>query len=86
MLDRPPVAVTHIRLAFFAQWLIDTWTDGTGELRLPLADGRHAPIAAGDQARVIAAILEDPSPHAGQIYPLYGVVELDHYAMAEKMP
>ncbi|MEV5752422.1 NAD(P)H-binding protein [Actinoallomurus sp. NPDC052308] len=85
VLDRFPVAVTHIRPTFFAQWLIDTWADGTGELRLPFADGRHAPIAESDQARVIAAILEDPAPHAGQIYPLYGPVELNHYEIAEKM-
>ncbi|WP_329528645.1 NmrA family NAD(P)-binding protein [Streptomyces sp. NBC_01462] len=85
VLDRFPVAVTHIRPTFFAQWLIDTWSDGTGELRLPFADGRHAPIAESDQARVIAAILEDPAPHAGQIYPLYGPVELNHYEIAEKM-
>lgn len=42
VLDLFPVAVTHIRPTFFAQWLIDTWADGTGELRPPFADGRHA--------------------------------------------
>ncbi|MFG1687937.1 NmrA family NAD(P)-binding protein [Nonomuraea sp. NPDC049269] len=84
ILDRFPVAVTHIRPTFFAQWLINMW-DGSGELRFPFADGRHAPIAASDQARVIAAILEDPAPHAGKIYPLYGPVELNHYEIAEKM-
>ncbi|MEU7858401.1 NmrA family NAD(P)-binding protein [Nonomuraea sp. NPDC049141] len=84
ILDRFPVAVTHIRPTFFAQWLINMW-DGSGELRFPFADGRHAPIAASDQARVIVAILEDPAPHAGKIYPLYGPVELNHYEIAEKM-
>ncbi|WP_393101012.1 NAD(P)H-binding protein [Streptomyces sp. LN325] len=84
VLDRSPVAVTHLRPTFFAEWLINMW-DGTGELRLPFADGRHAPIAAIDQARVIAAILEDPAPHAGKIYPLYGAVELNHYEIAEAM-
>ncbi|MCL7379795.1 NmrA family NAD(P)-binding protein [Streptomyces sp. 35G-GA-8] len=84
VLDRFPVAVTHIRPTFFAQWLINMW-DGSGELRFPFAEGRHAPIAASDQARVIAAILEDPAPHAGKIYRLYGPVELNHYEIAEKM-
>jgi uncharacterized protein YbjT (DUF2867 family) len=84
VLDRFPAAVTHIRPTFFAQWLINMW-DGSGELRFPFADGHHAPIAASDQARVIAAILEDPAPHAGKIYPLYGPVELNHYDIAEKM-
>lgn len=84
LLDRSPVAVTHLRPTFFAEWLINMW-DGTGELRFPFATARHAPIAAADQARVIASILEDPAPHAGQIYPLYGAVELDHHQIAEAM-
>lgn len=84
VLDRSPVAATHLRPTFFAEWLINMW-DGTGELRLPFADARHAPIAAADQARVIAAILEDPEPHAGEIYPLYGAVELDYHQIARAM-
>ncbi|MEU1534260.1 NmrA family NAD(P)-binding protein [Streptomyces fagopyri] len=84
LLDRSGAAVTHLRPTFFAEWLINMW-DGTGELRLPFGDARHAPIAAVDQAKVIAAILEDPAPHAGKIYPLYGAVELNHYEIAEAM-
>lgn len=84
VLDRSPVAATHLRPTFFAEWLINMW-DGAGELRLPFADARHAPIAAADQARVIAAILEDPEPHAGEIYPLYGAVELDYHQIAQAM-
>jgi uncharacterized protein YbjT (DUF2867 family) len=84
LLDRSPVAATHLRPTFFAEWLVHMW-NGSGELRLPFADGRHAPIAAVDQARVIAAVLEDPAPHAGKVYPLYGPVELDHHEIAEKM-
>ncbi|MFE5138449.1 NmrA family NAD(P)-binding protein [Streptomyces fagopyri] len=84
LLDRSGTAVTHLRPTFFAEWLINMW-DGTGELRLPFADARHAPIAAVDQAKVIAAVLEDPAPHAGKIYPLYGAVELNHYEIAEAM-
>src|SRR5258708_30548915 len=38
--------------------------------------GRHAPVAAEDQARVIAAILENPAAHVGKTYPLFGPVEL----------
>jgi uncharacterized protein YbjT (DUF2867 family) len=78
------VPVTHLRPTFFAEWLIMMW-DGTGKLRFPFADGRHAPIAASDQARVIAAILDDPTPHAGKTYPLFGPVELNHYEIADKM-
>jgi NAD(P)H dehydrogenase (quinone) len=84
LLDRFPVAVTHLRPTFFAEWLVNMW-DGTGELRFPFADGRHAPIAGIDMAKVIAAILEDPGPHAGKSYPLYGAIELNHYQIAEAM-
>jgi NAD(P)H dehydrogenase (quinone) len=38
--------------------------------------GRHTPVAAEDQAGVIAGILENPAPHAGKIYPLSGPIEV----------
>ncbi|GAA5194058.1 NmrA family NAD(P)-binding protein [Rugosimonospora acidiphila] len=85
LLDHFDGAVTHLRPTFFAEWLISTLDRTTGELRLPFADAQHAPIAAEDQGRVIAAILADPQRHAGKIYPLYGPVELNHYQMAETM-
>jgi NAD(P)H dehydrogenase (quinone) len=81
--------VTHLRPTFFAQWLTypgqvaNIKTDGV--LRLPFGDGRHAPIAAEDQGRVIAAVLRNPAPHAGKIYPLYGPVEMNHYEIAFEM-
>jgi NAD(P)H dehydrogenase (quinone) len=34
--------------------------------------GRHAPVAAEDQARVIVAILRNPTAHVGKTYPLFG--------------
>jgi NAD(P)H dehydrogenase (quinone) len=51
--------VTHLRPTFFAEWLIQfgNYGDDEGVLSLPRGDGRHAPIAAEDQAHVIAAIL-----------------------------
>jgi uncharacterized protein YbjT (DUF2867 family) len=55
LLDRCSFGVTHLRPTFFAEWLIKMW-DGSGELRFPFEDGRHAPVAARDQARVIAGI------------------------------
>jgi uncharacterized protein YbjT (DUF2867 family) len=42
---------------------------------VPFGTGKHAPITAEDQGRVIAGILEDPAPHKGAVYPLYGPVE-----------
>jgi NAD(P)H dehydrogenase (quinone) len=87
--DWSGIPVTHIRPTFFAQWLTypgqvaNVKKDGV--LRLPFGTGRHAPIAAEDQGRVIATILRDPAPHAGKVYPLYGPVEMDHYEIAAEM-
>jgi NAD(P)H dehydrogenase (quinone) len=85
LLDHFSGSVTHIRPTFFAEWLISFWDETTSELRLPLADARHAPIAAEDLGRVIAAILENPQPHAGKVYPLYGPAELNHHEIAAAM-
>lgn len=85
LLDHFPGSVIHIRPTFFAEWLINFYDAETGELRLPFQDARHAPIAAEDQGRVIAALLTDPSPHQGKTYPLYGPVELDHHQIADAM-
>lgn len=38
--------------------------------------GRHTPVAADDQAGVIAGILKNPASHARKIYPLFGSIEL----------
>ena len=40
-----------------------------GIIDLPYGDGRHAPIAAEDQARVIATILAKPAAHVGKTIP-----------------
>jgi NAD(P)H dehydrogenase (quinone) len=44
-----PVPATHIKPTFFAEWLIGFLQDDN-TLRLPFADGRHAPITGEDQA------------------------------------
>jgi uncharacterized protein YbjT (DUF2867 family) len=87
LLDRSPMLTAHIRPTFFAEWLDWYWaTDGTsGVIRLPMGDGRHAPIAGEDQAYVIAAILENPEPHDGKIYPLVGPVELNQDGIAAEI-
>jgi NAD(P)H dehydrogenase (quinone) len=60
------VPVTHLRPTLFAEWAL-YWTDliKTGTLRLPFGTGKHAPIAAEDQARVITKILLAPDEHKG---------------------
>ncbi|MDH8660841.1 NmrA family transcriptional regulator, partial [Klebsiella pneumoniae] len=61
---------THLRPTFFAEWLTimldPTVLRTTGAVKMPMGDGRHAPIAAEDQGRLIAAILQNPAPHAGK--------------------
>lgn len=87
ILDWSGVPSTHLRPTFFAEWLTmlaDTFR-ADGVMRLPFGEGRHAPIAAADQARVIAAVLDDPAPHAGQIYRLFGPAEMTHHEIAAEM-
>jgi uncharacterized protein YbjT (DUF2867 family) len=84
--DWSGVPVSHIRPTFFAQWL--TYPHNRkhilerGVISQPLGNGRHAPIAAEDQARFIAAILADPVPHMGKTYPLCGPIEMDQAGVA----
>src|SRR5215468_8221376 len=54
-----------------------------GRLHIPFGTGRHAPIVAEDQARVIVGILEDPASHRGKTYPLYGPVEFTQKEIAQ---
>jgi NAD(P)H dehydrogenase (quinone) len=86
VLDWSPIAATHLRPTYFAEWytiFCAASIRDEGVFRLPFGDGRHAPITAEDQGRVIAAILENPADHAGQVYPLYGAVEMNHHQIAE---
>jgi NAD(P)H dehydrogenase (quinone) len=86
--DRTAFVTTHLRPTFFMEWLNAFWVRAAtseGIFRLPFADVRHAPIAAVDQAKVIAAILQNPDPHDRQVYPLFGAEELDWYTIAAKV-
>src|ERR1700751_3497061 len=81
--------VTHLRPTFFAEWLLYLGKLGNrrsmvdkGVIELPLGDGRHAPIAAEDQARLIAEILIRPTTHTGKVYPLHGPIEMNQAAIA----
>ncbi len=75
--------VTHIRPTYFAEWLLYLAPlIRQGVMYAPFTTGRHAPIAGEDQARVIVGILENPDPHRGQVYPLYGPAELTHDEIA----
>ena len=78
------VTVAHIRPTYFAEWLLYLAPMiKAGRLHVPFGSGKHAPIAAEDQARVIANILEDPATHNGKVYPLFGPVEYTYQETAQ---
>ena len=83
------LSVTHMRPTYFLEWLLYPWQlpllREKGIIRLPACDGRHAPIAAEDIGRVAAALLENPTEHAGKTYSLFGPTEMDHTQMAEEL-
>src|ERR1700746_3832029 len=84
--DWSGIAVTHLRPTFFAEWLSKLAPMiKAGSLGPPPGVGpnKHAPVAAEDQARVIVGILEDPAPHRGKVYPLYGPKEYTHVEIAQ---
>jgi len=86
VLDWSGVPIVHLRPTFFAQWLL--YPDPRariiedGIIDLPLGEGRHAPIAAEDQARLIAAILAEPAAYLGKTYTLHGPTDLDQAEIA----
>jgi uncharacterized protein YbjT (DUF2867 family) len=87
--DWSGVPTTHLRPTFFAEWLIYPWSAETiskdKRIAIPFGTGRHAPIAAEDQGRLIGHILADPAPHAGETYKLFGPVEMDYYGIAAEV-
>ena len=87
--DWSGVATTHLRPTFFAEWLIyphfakEIWAKK--KIEFPFENGRHAPISADDQGRVIAHILAKPAGHEGKIYTLHGPVEMNYTEIAAAM-
>lgn len=77
--------VCHLHPTAFNEWLF-YMRNMIREGRYAVAfggTGRFAPISAEDQGAVIAAILADPSGHAGQTHHLFGPVELTPPEIAE---
>ena len=82
--DWSGLTVVHLRPTYFAEWLLYLAPMiRAGLLHVPFGTGRHAPIAAADQARVIVGILEDPATHNGKTYPLFGPVEFTYQEIAQ---
>ncbi|MBM2710072.1 NmrA family NAD(P)-binding protein [Mesorhizobium caraganae] len=84
--DWSGVPTIHLRPTFFSQWLLYPFARKTiveqSIIDLPYGTGRHAPIAAEDQARLIAVLLADPAAHVGKTYTLHGPTELDQPGIA----
>ena len=80
------VPVVHLRPTLFAEWAL-YWVAQikTGTLALPFGTGKHAPIAAEDQGRVIASILLSPQGHIGKAYPLFGLKEYSFAEIADEI-
>jgi uncharacterized protein YbjT (DUF2867 family) len=76
--DWSGVPTVHLRPTFFAEWLpYLAPMIRQGKILAPFTTtGRHAPVAAEDQACVIVAILQNPTAHVGKTYPLFGPIEL----------
>jgi NAD(P)H dehydrogenase (quinone) len=87
--DWSGVPTTHLRPTFFAEWLVyphfakEIWAKK--KIEFPFENGRHAPISADDQGRVIAHILAKPGGHESKIYTLHGPVEMSHTEIAAAM-
>jgi uncharacterized protein YbjT (DUF2867 family) len=80
--------VIHLRPTYFLEWLLYPWQLPylqQGVLRMPVGKGRHSPIAADDQGRVIATLLKDPEGHVGTTIPVSGPAEMDHEQMAAEL-
>jgi uncharacterized protein YbjT (DUF2867 family) len=82
--DWSGVAATHLRPTYFAEWLLYcAAVVRAGTFPVPFGTGKHAPVAAEDQARVIVGVLENPVPHRGKVYPLFGPKEYTHAEIAQ---
>jgi NAD(P)H dehydrogenase (quinone) len=82
------VNVVHLRPTYFLEWLLYPWQLPyllQGVLRMPVGKGRHSPIAAADQGRVIAKLLQNADGHIGTTIPISGPVEMDHEQMAAEL-
>ena len=68
--------VVHVRPTVFLEGFFLTLTQDSvrqsNQIRLPFGEGKTAPVAAEDVARVVATLLENPQPHIGKTYHLTG--------------
>ncbi|MFD0502458.1 hydroxylase [Streptomyces chiangmaiensis] len=89
VLDWSGLPVAHIRPTVFLEnpmfsrfCFASIAQDDT--IRLPFGTGRTSPVAAGDVADVVAAVLANPAQHIGHVHELTGPVSQDMSAMAQE--
>lgn len=88
ILDWADIGAVHVRPTFFAENLAifgAATVAAEGKLYLPYGAEKHAPVAAADIARVVSAILADPTFHAGERYVLTGPKDLTLNQMVQVM-
>ncbi len=86
VLDWANIRASHINPGFFAEDLYlftGQSIAAEGKMYLPFGEGRHAPVAAEDIARVVVGILAEPAPHVGQRYFITGPKNMKIGEMAE---
>lgn len=86
VLDWANIGASHIHPTFFAEDLyLFTGRSIAEEAKmfLPFGEGRHAPIAAEDIARVVVGILTDPDAHVGKHHVLTGPRNMTVSEMAD---
>ncbi len=80
--------VVHVRPTVFLEGFFLTLTPDSvrqsNQIRLPFGDGKTAPVAAEDVARVVAVLLANPQPHIGQVYHLTGPQSEDMHFYARE--
>ena len=72
VLDWSGIGVTHMRPSYFLENLIFFAAEtirAEGKIYLPYGQGRHAPVAGEDLARVAVGILTDPAAHRQHLCP-----------------
>ena len=80
--------VVHVRPTILLEGFFLVFTPDsvreTNQIRLPFSRGRTSPVAVGDVARVVAALLADPGPHVGRTYHLTGPQSADMHFFARE--
>jgi len=84
--DWADVGASHVKPGYFSDnfyMLNGENIAKEGKIYLPYGEGRHAPVASDDIARVVTAILVDPAPHVGKRHVLTGPRNMTIREMAE---